>query len=87
MEHYLELKPHLELANLIPAAAEHHSIVNLVNNLRDLNSVTIELQSENLNMKEARDLFDEDMAQYPIMKKYLDVEADIIQNMTLIVQL
>ncbi|KAF4145517.1 hypothetical protein GN958_ATG05320 [Phytophthora infestans] len=55
-------------------------VSELLKDLRKLDSVTVELQSETLTMLDARELFEYTIEIFPSMKKYLSANASIVNN-------
>ncbi|KAF4133661.1 hypothetical protein GN958_ATG16998 [Phytophthora infestans] len=65
---------------LILSAAEAMEVSELLKDLRKLDSVTVELQSETLTMLDARELFEHTIESFPSMKKFLSANASIVNS-------
>lgn len=60
-----------ELADLLPLPAQHKRLKALLDDLKNIESVSKRLQSEEISMWEVRILFDALIALKPTMKGYL----------------
>ncbi|KAG3105667.1 hypothetical protein PI125_g13407 [Phytophthora idaei] len=65
---------------LLPRPSAHRQIVQLVNNLEALDSVCVELQSEDRNLGDVRLLLDAVTAKYPTTSHHLDSSARIVHS-------
>ena len=83
----IKLKPSLEflssdrkLVDLLPSPVQNSDIDELSEKLVKLKSVTVALQGEDIDLCDARALFDEILEEYkePEFKRYLDKKAQIV---------
>ena len=70
----------LELAELLPTAAENLRIETLVSCIKKVESVTKKLQDDDLNLHEVRVLFDALIKEFPEMKPRLAYNAAIVHS-------
>ena len=87
VQRYIKLKPSLEflssdrkLVDLLPSPVQNSDVDELSEKLVKLKSVTVALQGEDIDLCDARALFDKILEEYkePEFKKYLDKEAHIV---------
>ena len=67
-----------EFAELMLKPDDHVALVELLESLGNLHSITKELQRETLTMGQARCLFDAAIELVPTMEHYLSAEADLV---------
>lgn len=86
LRRYRELKEFLpklddvELESILLSEEEDILVDHLCTKLRDLDSVTKELQRSNISLAEARVLFDGVIEKYPNSKRRLGPDSNIIEN-------
>ncbi|ETN08122.1 hypothetical protein PPTG_11986 [Phytophthora nicotianae INRA-310] len=68
-----------ELGGLIPSRATHRALEQLLDTLRDVESVSKKLQSESLTMVDARALFDGLLEVLPSFSTHIVPDAEIVQ--------
>jgi hypothetical protein len=83
LKRFFEIKPFLDesdpdISCWLPSGIEFLTLQELLKHLENFNSVTKELQKEDLDMSEVRDLFDGVIEVYPMMGKYLARDAKIV---------
>ena len=59
---------------------ENATVQQLQKKLQDLNSITMELRKDDMDLSKVRKLFNAVVEDFPIMSKYLLENSEIIQN-------
>jgi hypothetical protein len=67
-----------EIDELMPSTRENRDIDSLLEELTELDSVTLELQRDDISLAEVRGLFDGVSEKYPLCSEKLDVNSDIV---------
>ena len=85
VERMIEIQPLLtfsqsEYVNLLLSPGEFARTQDLFTVLEDFQSVTLELQKEDITLLSVRVMFDAIIAKYPSMKNYLDSRASIVHS-------
>ena len=65
---------------LLLSPGENATVQQLHKKLQDLNSITMELQKDDMDLSKVRKLFNAVVEDFPIMSKYLLENSEIIQN-------
>lgn len=76
---YIDLEDEL-MMDLSLNSKEYKELENLFEELKIFNSVTIELQKDDLNLLDARILFDALIEKFPSSAHYLSLDANIVNN-------
>ncbi|KAJ8556763.1 hypothetical protein ON010_g9202 [Phytophthora cinnamomi] len=69
-----------EPSDFLPSRSAHRKLEALLSSLRDVESVSMHLQSDGLTLLDARVLFDELLKSHPSFTKYLTTDADIVHS-------
>jgi hypothetical protein len=85
LERFLKLKDfidpmNIELAGLMPSAAELIRLKLLSEDMSKFQSITMQLQKEGISMYDVRILFDAVLAEYPDMAHHLSPDADVVHS-------
>ncbi len=77
---YLPLIDDDDVAKLIPTLTQYRRIEKLIEKYNEMNSVTLALQRESINLADARSLLDIVSKEYPNMKDRLACDAKIVAD-------
>ena len=85
VERMIEIQPYMtfsesEYINLLLSPGEFARVQDLFTVLKDFQSVTLELQKENVTLLNVRVLFDAIISKYPSMKHYLSPDSHIVHS-------
>jgi hypothetical protein len=85
LKRFFQLKPFLDerdadLAFNLPSGRECIQLQKLLEDLTELDSITIQLQDSRISLSDVRSLFDTCIESYPSMKHYLAVDAKIVHS-------
>lgn len=85
IERYLNIKDFLdcknfELSELMLSPREDRQILELFEHLKIIQSVTLKLQSDELNLSDVRELFDALMVHFPTLKSHISPKSKIVHS-------
>ncbi|KAF1328177.1 hypothetical protein FI667_g7132, partial [Globisporangium splendens] len=84
LRRYVRIKETIKMVpaveDLLPSAATHRRIISLVEDLKDLESVCVKLQSEDCTLADVRLLFDAVISKFPVVTDQLRVNAKIVHS-------
>ena len=85
LKRYFQLEAYIDKADAnlavnIPSVSEVLKLKKLLEIFENFQSVTTELQNEDITLAEVRILFDGLIGQFPIMEKYLDENSEIVHS-------
>ena len=83
VKRYFQIREYLdtrdsELKLWVPDLYEEKALKELETKLKDIESVTLKLQEEDIDMLSVRKLFDALIKRFPVMAQYLSPTADIV---------
>ena len=85
LKRYCELRPmidssSIELATLLPSSTENLMTEILLRGLKKFHSITLKLQSEDVDIGQVRVLFDAVILEFPDLGQYLSPNAEIVKS-------
>lgn len=85
LQRFLQLKEfidpmNIELAGLMPSAAELISLKRLSEDMSKFQSITMQLQNDRISLYDVRVPFDAIVEEYPVMSHYLSPNANIVHS-------